>query len=167
MNDEWSAPTRAENNALRAQIDSMLEMFESEKSALLGMQSRAAELVSVWSEDGLVRASGNIAGVSEVHIEPDAFKRSTPESLGRSVTEALTELSRQTARTQEDALSPISASMPDLSDLVPGAPSLKDLMAELAPPPPPTPEPVVEAPRGLIDDEDDEDGYFRNRTYLR
>ncbi|MGM7644005.1 YbaB/EbfC family nucleoid-associated protein [Nocardia sp. JW2] len=167
MNDDWSAPTRAENNALRAQIDSMLEMFASEKSALLGMQARAAELVSVWSEDGLVRASGNIAGVSEVHIEPDAFKRSTPESLGRSVTEALGELARQTARTQEEALSPISAAMPDLSDLVPGAPSIKELMAQLAPPPPPTPEPVAEAPRSLVDDEDDEDGYFRNRNYLR
>ncbi|MFD3509568.1 YbaB/EbfC family DNA-binding protein [Nocardia sp. NPDC058666] len=167
MND-WSAPTRAENDALRAQIDSMLDTFNSEKSALLDAQAQASALVSVWSQDGLVRASGTIAGVSEVHIAADAFKRTTPESLGRSVTEALTELTRQTTQAQTQALAPLSASMPDLSDLVPGAPSIKTLIASLTPPPPPMPEPVVQAPETLVDDSDDEEGdYFRNRSYLR
>ncbi|MFD3744482.1 YbaB/EbfC family DNA-binding protein [Nocardia sp. NPDC058633] len=168
MNDDWSAPTRASNDALRAQIDSMLDTFNAEKSALLDAQSQAVALVSVWSEDGLVRASGTIAGVSEVHIVADAFKRATPESLSRSVTEAIAELARRTAHTQEQALAPLSAAMPELSDLVPGAPSMKDLIAQLTPPPPPMPEPVVEAAPSLVDDTDDEEGdYFRNRNYLR
>ncbi|MFE1593264.1 YbaB/EbfC family DNA-binding protein [Nocardia sp. NPDC058705] len=168
MNDDWSAPTRAENNALRAQIDSMLETFNAEKSALLDAQSQAAELVSVWSADGLVRVSGTIAGVSEVHIVADAFKRTTPESLGSSVTEAIAELARQTTQVQQQALGSLTGSMPDLSDLVPGAPSMKDLIAQLTPPPPPLPEPVVEAAPSLVDDSDDEEGdYFRNRSYLR
>ncbi|MEV6658796.1 YbaB/EbfC family DNA-binding protein [Nocardia fluminea] len=168
MNDDWSAPTRASNDALRAQIDSMLDTFNAEKSALLDAQSQAAALASVWSEDGLVRASGTIVGVSEVHIVADAFKRATPESLGRSVTEAITALSRQTSQIQQQALAPFSASMPDLSELIPGAPSMKDLIAGLTPPPPPTPEPVAETPEGLVDDSDDDEGdYFRNRSYLR
>ncbi|WP_328659254.1 YbaB/EbfC family DNA-binding protein [Nocardia salmonicida] len=168
MNDDWSAPTRASNDALRAQIDSMLDTFNAEKSTLLDTQSQAVALVSVWSEDGLVRASGTIAGVSEVHVAADAFKRTTPESLGRSITEAIAELKRQTTQTQQQALAPLSASMPDLSDLIPGAPSMKDLIAGLTPPPPPMPEPVVEAPNTLVDDTDDEEGdYFRNRSYLR
>ncbi|WP_446221745.1 YbaB/EbfC family nucleoid-associated protein [Nocardia sp. IBHARD005] len=166
--DDWSVPTRTENDALRAQIDSMLDTFNAEKSALIDAQAQAAALVSVWSEDGLVRASGTIAGVSEVHIAADAFKRATTESLGRSVTEAITELSRQTSQTQQHALGPLTASMPELSDLIPGAPSIKDLIAELTPPPPPPPEPVVEAPGRLVDDSDDDEGdYFRNRSYLR
>ncbi|MGY0503342.1 YbaB/EbfC family nucleoid-associated protein [Nocardia sp. FBN12] len=166
--DDWSAPTRAENDALRAQIDSMLDTFNTEKAVLLDAQSHATELVSVWSADGLVRVSGTIAGVSEVHISADAFKKTTPESLGSSVTEAISELSRRTAQTQQQALGPLSGSMPDLSDLVPGAPSMKDLIAQLTPPPPPLPEPVVEAPERLVDDTDDDEGdYFRNRTYLR
>ncbi|MFD3706258.1 YbaB/EbfC family nucleoid-associated protein [Nocardia sp. NPDC058658] len=166
--DDWSAPTRAENNALRAQIDSMLDTFNAEKSALLDAQSQATALVSVWSADGLVRVSGTIAGVSEVHITADAFKRTTPESLGASVTEAIAELSRQTSQIQQQAVGPLSASMPDLSDLIPGAPSMKDMIAQLTPPPPPLPEPVVDAAPSLVDDSDDEEGdYFRNRSYLR
>ncbi|MFD3428763.1 YbaB/EbfC family nucleoid-associated protein [Nocardia fluminea] len=166
--DDWSAPTRAENNALRAQIDSMLDTFNAEKSALLDAQAQAAALVSVWSADGLVRVSGTIAGVSEVHIAADAFKKATPESLGSSVTEAVTELARQTSQVQQRALGSLTGSMPDLSDLVPGAPSMKDLIAQLTPPSPPLPDPVVEAPERLVDDTDDDEGdYFRNRSYLR
>ncbi|MGY0503212.1 YbaB/EbfC family nucleoid-associated protein [Nocardia sp. FBN12] len=168
MNDDWSAPTWASNDALRAQIDSMLDTFNTEKAALLDAQSHATELVSVWSADGLVRVSGTIAGVSEVHIAADAFKKTTPESLGSSVTEAISELTRQTSQIQQQALSSLTGSMPDLSDLVPGAPSMKDLIAQLTPPPPPLPEPVVEAAPSLVDDTDDDEGdYFRNRSYLR
>ncbi|MEV6222910.1 YbaB/EbfC family DNA-binding protein [Nocardia fluminea] len=144
MNDDWSAPTQASNNALRAQIDSLLDTFTAEKSALLDARSRATQLVTAWSADGLVRASGTVAGISEVHIEPDAFKRSTPKSLGRSVTEAIASVAAQAAETQQLALAPLSdlsADMPDLPDLIPGAPSMKDLIDELTPPPPPAPEP--------------------------
>ncbi|MFD4460615.1 YbaB/EbfC family nucleoid-associated protein [Nocardia sp. NPDC058480] len=171
MNDDWSAPTRASNDALRAQIDSMLDTYTAEKSALLDAQSQATQLVTAWSADGLVRVSGTIAGISEVHIEPDAFKRSTPESLGRSVTEVIAQVAAQAAQTQQQALAPLSdmsANMPDLPDLIPGAPSMKDLIAQLTPPPPPAPEPVTDSRHSLIDDTDDEEGeYFRNRGYLR
>ncbi|WP_280339872.1 YbaB/EbfC family nucleoid-associated protein [Nocardia neocaledoniensis] len=168
MTEDWSAPTRAANAALRAQIDGMLESFDAEKSALIEAQARATELVTVWSADGLVRVSGTVAGVSEVHIEPDAFKRSTPDSLGRSVTAAITELAARAALAQQEALAPLTADVPDLPDLIPGVPSMKDLIARLTPPPPPTPDPVAEAPRGLVEDSDDEEGdYFRNRSYLR
>lgn len=166
MND-WSAPTRGANDALRAQIDSMLDSFTAEKSALLDAQARATEPVSVWSADNLVRVSGTVAGVSEVHIAPEAFKRATPESLGRSVTEAIASMAAEAARVQEQALAPLTSGMPDLPDLIPGAPSMKDLIAQLTPPPPPEPEPVAE-PRRLVEDTDDEEGeYFRNRGYLR
>ena len=106
MNEDWSAPTQASNNALRAQIDAMLDTFTAEKSALLDARSRAGRLVTAWSADNLVRVSGTIAGVSEVHIEPDAFKRSTPESLGRSVTEAITEGGRASRPGPTSELSP-------------------------------------------------------------
>ncbi|MFC6013772.1 YbaB/EbfC family DNA-binding protein [Nocardia lasii] len=167
MNDDQSAPTRASNAALRAQIDALLDTFDAEKSALLDAGDRATALVGVWSADGLVRASGTVVGVSEVHIAEDAFKRTTPEALGRSVTEALTELTRRTAEAQHQALAPLSASMPDLPDLIPGAPSMKDLIAQVSPPPPPLPEPVTEAPTSLVDPDDEEGDYFRNRSYLR
>ncbi|MFF2087803.1 toxin glutamine deamidase domain-containing protein [Nocardia sp. NPDC058176] len=40
----------------------VLDSFTAEKSVLLAAQ-QAAEPVSVWSADGLVRASGTVAGV--------------------------------------------------------------------------------------------------------
>ncbi|MFD5178410.1 YbaB/EbfC family DNA-binding protein [Nocardia sp. NPDC058379] len=168
MNEDWSAPTRAANDALRAQVDAMLDSFTADKSALLDAQRRATEPVSVWSEDNLVRVTGTIAGVSEVHIEPDAFKRSTPDSLGRSITEAITAMTIEVRQVQEQAMAPIAnltGQLPDLPDLVPGAVSMKDLIAQLTSPPADT-EP--EAPRRLVEDSDDDEGdYFRNRSYLR
>ncbi|WP_316573531.1 hypothetical protein [Nocardia canadensis] len=100
MNEDWSAPARAANDALRAQIDAMLDSFTADKSALLDAQARATEAVSAWSADNLVRVTGTIAGVSEVHIEPDAFKRSTPDSLGRSITEAITAMTIEVRQIQ-------------------------------------------------------------------
>ncbi|MFB7878063.1 YbaB/EbfC family nucleoid-associated protein [Nocardia sp. NPDC056064] len=168
--DDWSTPTRAENNALRAQIDSMLDSFTKEKAALLDARSETTAPTTAWSADGLVRVSGNITGISDVHIEPDAFKRSTPASLARSVAEAIAIMTSESAKIREQAIAPLTTGIPDLSDLVPGAPSIKELIAELTPPqqPPATTEPPSAPPRGLVDDSDDEEGdYFRNRSYLR
>ncbi|MBW0273161.1 hypothetical protein ATM97_24050 [Nocardia sp. MH4] len=168
MNEDWSAPARAANDALRAQIDAMLDSFTADKSALLDAQARATEAVSAWSADNLVRVTGTIAGVSEVHIEPDAFKRSTPDSLGRSITEAITAMTIEVRQIQEQAMAPITdlaGQFPDLPDLVPGAVSVKDLIAQLTSPPA-TEDP--EPPRRLVEDSDDDEGdYFRNRSYLR
>ncbi|MET9210752.1 MULTISPECIES: hypothetical protein [Mycobacteriales] len=103
-----------------------------------------------------------------MHIEPDAFKRSTPDSLGRSITEAITAMRIAVTQLQEQAMAPIAnltGQLPDLPDLVPGAVSVKDLIAQLTSPPAET-EP--EAPRRLVEDSDDDEGdYFRNRSYLR
>ncbi|WP_083884348.1 YbaB/EbfC family nucleoid-associated protein [Nocardia higoensis] len=165
MAEDYPEVTRESNAALRSQIESMLDSYERDTSALRDAQLRAAEPVSVWSDDNLVRVTATIAGVVEVHLEAEAFKNSTPQKLGASITATVQEAARAAAAGLEQAMAPWTAladSMPDLPDLIPGAPSTKDLLAQLAPPPP---DQVPPPPSDGGDD--DEDDYFRNQGYLR
>ncbi|MFE3545199.1 YbaB/EbfC family nucleoid-associated protein [Nocardia sp. NPDC059177] len=162
MTDDLPEITRDSNAALRSQIDQMLDAYQRDSSSLLAAQARAAEPVTVWSDDNLVRVTANVAGVIEVHVEPEAFRRSTPAKLGASITATIQDAAQTTTRAQQEALAPLTEladSLPDVPDLIPGAPSTKDLMAQFRTPPdmsPPPAEPI-----------DDEDEYFRNRGYLR
>lgn len=161
MSEHAPDPTRASTTALRARIESMLESYERESTALVAAQQRAVEPVTVWSADNLVRVTASVAGVVEVHLEPEAFKRSTPATLGATVTATLQEASRQATARQTEVLAPLTAladALPDLPDLIPGAPATKDLAARLAPPPP---------ENVRVEDAEDEDDYFHNRDYLR
>ncbi|ATL65164.1 YbaB/EbfC family nucleoid-associated protein [Nocardia terpenica] len=156
---------RAGNEALRDQVDSLLETFEEQRRQLAEVHQRlAATTVEAWSSDNLVRVVSNIAGVPlEVHLVPEAFKRSTPEKLGRSITEAVEAAARSAAVQSQQAFAPIqelAGAIPDFSDIVPGAPSIKDLIGTRRPEPPRAPSPA------FLDDED-EDEYYRNRGYLQ
>ncbi|MGW5315706.1 YbaB/EbfC family nucleoid-associated protein [Nocardia thailandica] len=162
MREEMPEATRAGNDALRAEIESMLASYERDSAELVAAQQRAVEPVTVWSDDNLVRVTANVTGVIDVHLEPEAFKRSTPATLGATVTATIQEAARRATSLRAEALDRFTGSMPDLPDLVPGAPSAKDLLARLTPP---APETVTPPPLDAPDD--DEDAYFRNRDYLR
>ncbi|TLF82551.1 YbaB/EbfC family nucleoid-associated protein [Nocardia cyriacigeorgica] len=170
MNDDREA-MRSRNDALRAQVGDMLETFERQRQDLAAAQQRIATAqVTAWSSDNLVRVTSNAAGIPlDVHIEPEAFKRSTPERLSRSITEAVQAAAREGVQVSQQAFASVEAAadeMPDLPDLVPGAPSIRDLVDKLIPEPPVVqdapPPPSAQAP---LDDED-EDEYYRNRSYL-
>jgi DNA-binding protein YbaB len=129
------------NDALRDQVDSLLEVFEQQRSELAEVQGRLAEITGeAWSSDSLVRVTANVAGIPvQVHLVPEAFKRSTPEKLARSVTEAAQAAARAaTAQSQRAfaSVTDMAGDLPDLPDLVPGAPSIKELLT-----PPPLDEP--------------------------
>ncbi|WP_278261845.1 YbaB/EbfC family nucleoid-associated protein [Nocardia sp. AG03] len=162
MTDDLPEFTRDSNAALRSQIDQMLDAYQRDSAALLAAQSKAAEPVTRWSDDNLVRVTANAGGVIEVHVEPEAFRRSTPEKLGAAITATIHAAQQSVAQGQEQALAPLTelaAELPDLPDLIPGAPNTKDLMAQFRTPPETTPPPAAPI--------DDEDEYFRNRGYLR
>lgn len=190
------------NDALRDQVDSLLEIFERQRSELADVQSRLGEITGeAWSSDNLVRVTANVAGVPmRVHLVPEAFKRSTPEKLAHSMAEAAQAAARAANAQSQQAFASVTAvagDIPDLPDLVPGAPSIKELLAtpsldpageSQAPPPsfPPTPPPNFPSnpsppsqgwpPKPSpssrsdvwvpIDEEDEEDSYYRNRRYL-
>lgn len=152
----------AQNAALRAEVDDLLATFERQRRDFAEAQARvAAATVTAWSADRLIRVTANSAGVpTEVHVEADAFKRSTPETLGRSITEATraaAALAGEEARRAFASVESVGVDIPDLPDLVPGAPSIKDLVRSLIPEP--------AEPETPMDDEA-EDEFFRNRSYL-
>ncbi|BCK54428.1 YbaB/EbfC family nucleoid-associated protein [Nocardia wallacei] len=165
MTDSEREAMRARNEELRIQVDSMLETYEQQRRELADLHSRLASTTGeAWSSDNLVRVVSNVSGVPlEVHLVPEAFKRSTPEKLGRSMAEAAQAAARAATEQSQQAVAPIeelAGELPDLSDIVPGAPSIKDLVRSLLP----EPTPDAQAPPPL--DEEEEDDYYRNRSYL-
>lgn len=139
----------ARNAALRGQVDTMLANLERQTAQLKEAQAEAmAKVGRATSQDGLVEVTVNAGGiVTDVRFAPAAFERSTPEKLAQSVV-ATIQRAASAAREQADAvLAPYQENVPDLPDLFPGMPSLKDLI----PAPPPVVPPV--APRHDDDDE--------------
>ena len=138
MNDPAQrAALEARNAALRTQVDSMLANLERQTAALREAQAEAvAKTGSASSADGLVHVVVNSAGiVTDVRFAPNAFERNTPEKLARSVVQVI-QAAAVDARGQADAaMAPFQQNVPDLPDLFPGAPSLKDLVPTPAAPP--------------------------------
>lgn len=164
MSDSDRAAARARDNALRADVDELLATFERQRRGLAEAQARLASMtVTAWSSDNLVRVESNTAGVPvRVRLDPEAFKRSTPEKLGRSITEAVQAAARQATEAAEQAYAPVeevAGGVPDLPDLVPGAPSIRALVDSLFPDPTPPPPPAPMDP-------EEEDSYYRERRYL-
>ncbi|WP_280266664.1 YbaB/EbfC family nucleoid-associated protein [Nocardia wallacei] len=165
MSNSEQDAARARNAELRDQIDSMLVTYEQERRELAEVQARlAATTAEAWSSDNLVRVVSNVSGIPlEVHLTPESFKRSTPERLGRSIAEAAQAAARAAAELSEQAIAPLQGladQLPDLPDIVPGAPSLKDLRHSMVP------EPTESTPPPPPMDDEEEDDYYRNRSYL-
>ncbi|CAG7607525.1 YbaB/EbfC family nucleoid-associated protein [Rhodococcus opacus] len=129
---------RVREHELQNQIDSMLATLDRQTQDLHAAQQQVAQLrVSGASADGLVQVVVNsVGGVVDVHFAPDAFRRSTPESLGRAMTEAARragEAAHSESMRIMGSIVSATETLPDLPDLVPGAPSLRDFLPRLEP----------------------------------
>ncbi|MEU8897981.1 YbaB/EbfC family nucleoid-associated protein [Nocardia sp. NPDC048505] len=165
MADQEREALRARNDALRGEVDSLLATFAEQQREFAAAQARlATATVTAWSSDNLIRVTANSAGVPlEVHVDPEAFKRSTPQKLGLAITEATQAAARlagEEAQRAFGSIEQLGADIPDLPDLVPGAPSIKDLVRSLLPEPE-----AAQAEPGELDPEAEEE-YYRNRSYL-
>ncbi|WP_158851390.1 YbaB/EbfC family nucleoid-associated protein [Saccharothrix deserti] len=151
MNDPaHRAALEARNAALRSQVDTMLVNLERQTAALKEAQAAAPQTATATSPDGLVQAVVNAAGVvTDVKLAPSAFERSTPDKLSRAIVQTIQQATLDVRRQAEEALAPFQNAMPDLPDLFPGAPSLKNLL--------PQPPPPVERPRRARDEDPDEE----------
>lgn len=119
---------RTRNNALQEQVESMMATVQRQQDQLAAAQSQLASVFGRGeSVDGLVRATANAAGtITNVELTADAFGRSTPEKLGRSITEAVQKAAAGAQEETAALFAPVIAAndeLPDLADLVPGAPS--------------------------------------------
>ena len=151
------AQLEARNAAMRQQVNSLLAGLNRQSAALQEAQIQAAEVTGrATSADGLVTVTVNAVGiVTDVQFAPSAFDRSTPDKLARSVVTVTQQAANAAQRQVEDALAPARGELPDLPDVVPGAPSLKDLLPNMS----------LTSRRPQQTPEDDED--FSTRSVLR
>lgn len=157
--------TRPATGVLRDSVEELLSTLERQRQAMAEVRQRlAASTVSVWSADNLVRVDANTAGIPvQVHLAPEAFKRSTPEKLGRSILEAVQQAARQANDLAREAWAPVqemAGEIPDLPDIAPGMPSIRSLTADLFP------DPVTEAEPPTPMNREEEDEFYRTRGYL-
>lgn len=138
----------ARNATMRETMNSLLDGLSRQTEQLKQAQEQAVATVGkATSEDGLVTVQVNAVGVvTDLEVSSSAFQYTTPKKLSRAIVLTIQEAARD-ARTQADAaFAPIQAETPDLPDVFPGAPSVKDMIPQ---------SPAV--PDLDDDDEDDED----------
>ncbi|WP_454196995.1 YbaB/EbfC family nucleoid-associated protein [Nocardia sp. Marseille-Q1738] len=130
--DRWERDgLRSANSGIRNQVDHILDALAEQRTHLTDLHEKlSAVRCTATSADGLVEVTVDAGGVlTDVRFTPAAL-RSTPEQLGRSVTEAGREAARSAREQHAEIIAPIAAeagSVPDLPDLVPGAPSLREI----------------------------------------
>ncbi|WP_067681277.1 YbaB/EbfC family nucleoid-associated protein [Nocardia miyunensis] len=141
---------RARTDALQIEVDAMLEGYQERMESIAEARDKlAVATTQAWSSDNLVRVTSNAAGVPiEVWVDPQAYKRLTPQKLGASVTEASQAAARGAKAQIAEALQPITAETEfvlenplDDSD-IPGTP----VGVESILPPPPAPREPQEQP---------------------
>ncbi|MFZ2175550.1 MAG: YbaB/EbfC family nucleoid-associated protein [Rhodococcus sp. (in: high G+C Gram-positive bacteria)] len=134
---------RARNDDLRCRIDSMLDTLQRQRQDLDFARVGIAGITGEgFSADGLVRVGVDAAGVlTGVTLASDAFRRTTPEHLGRSMTAAAQQAVAEARSRTAELMAPVldaRGELPDLSEIVPGAPGLHDLLPPLPVPQPET-----------------------------
>ncbi|MGW4090441.1 YbaB/EbfC family nucleoid-associated protein [Nocardia sp. NPDC004750] len=128
--DRWECDgMRSANSGIRNQVDHILDALAEQRTHLSEVRDQLAALrCTAASADKSVEVTVDAAGILvDVRFAPTAL-RSTPEQLGRSVTEAGKQAARLAREQHAAIIAPIVAeagSIPDLPDLVPGAPSLR------------------------------------------
>lgn len=118
---------------MRAKVDDLLTQFDERTAQLRAAQQAAAALTAnLTSEDRLVRVTIDATGMlTELTIDPDAFDRTTPDALARTISGLVRRGTAQVRQQAADLMRPLTEGLPDLSDLSPGAPSLADMLPKI------------------------------------
>ncbi|MEV5834894.1 YbaB/EbfC family nucleoid-associated protein [Nocardia sp. NPDC052112] len=128
--DRWEREgLRSANFGMRNQVEYILDALAEQRTKRDEVQPKLdTARATATSADGLVEVTVDNSGVViDVRFAANAA-RSTPEKLGRSVTEAGREAARSMREQTTQLLAPVAAAvhaMPDLPDLVLGAPHLR------------------------------------------
>ncbi len=127
---------------MKNQVDELLEQFNRQTEQLHEAQAAAAQATAtLTSPDGLVTVTVDAAGVlSQLRFAPNTFERSNPESLARTVQDLVRRGTLQVKQQVAELMRPLTEDLPDLSDFIEGAPSLKGLLPEIPDYRPPEPE---------------------------
>ncbi|MFJ1461483.1 YbaB/EbfC family nucleoid-associated protein [Nocardia wallacei] len=120
------------NNEMKKLVDSLLDGLDQQSADLPGVCERLSESrTSAWSSDKLVEVTVDAYGiVVDVQLTAHAFQAGPPARLARSITEAARAAAEAAQHRRAEILAPITdtaGALPDLPDLFPGAPSLREV----------------------------------------
>ncbi|MQY25466.1 YbaB/EbfC family nucleoid-associated protein [Nocardia aurantia] len=135
-------------------VGTLLDGLDQQRADLPGVVERLSRArSSAWSSDRLAEVVVDAYGiVVEVRLASNAYQVATPARLAGSITEAARSAAAEAQHRRAEITAPITGtaeSLPDLPDLFPGAPSLReirDIVTAAA-------DPVAPPPRDDIDDE--------------
>jgi DNA-binding protein YbaB len=101
-------------------FDAILAEIDRKEADLEAAERRlAAVTATARSADGLAEVTVSATGaVTSIHLSPEAFRRSTPEYLGKSVAEAAQQATRQVRQSTRAAVTPIAAVGKELAEAV-------------------------------------------------
>ncbi|MDU0292442.1 YbaB/EbfC family nucleoid-associated protein [Saccharothrix longispora] len=156
------AELEARNAAMREQVDSLLAELNKKTAELRETQAKAMAITaSAVSKDGSVRATVDSAGaLTSLEFSASAFERTTPDKLARLTTETVQQAVAKARTELNEVLAPAQqGASVDLSEMLPGVPSLSDLI----PKPPVVPQSST-PPRRPAPRDDDEGGSFMDRS---
>ncbi|MDR7169055.1 DNA-binding protein YbaB [Nocardia kruczakiae] len=114
----------------RMEINHMLDVYEEQKARLTEIHAHLDSVrIQARSVDGTVEVSVDSAGiVTGITLQPAAL-RNKPDDLARKLTEVIREAATHAEKYTLDAMTPVTeivGTLPDLPDLIPGAPSLRE-----------------------------------------
>lgn len=169
MNSAERDALQSWTDGMRGQVDQMTDVYERQLEEFGTAKAELANLtVQGWSRDQLVRVTANSAGIPlDVWVAPEAFKRSNPERLGASMTEAAQAAARAAKDELDARLAPVLAAVSEVGlpedpfgELPPFARPEGSILPPLPPEPAPEPQ-VAEFPRRLDEDPDDEGPHWK------
>jgi DNA-binding protein YbaB len=136
--EQWEREQiRSANAGLRSALDAIQNEFDREIDELGEIQRKLdAMKIHATTPNNLARVTVNSSGVvTGITIADDAYRRSTAQQLTEELNAAIRGAIEAAAAAREKALTPIMSivdGMADLNEMVPGAPSLRDLQAMLS-----------------------------------
>lgn len=130
---EDRATLEARNAAIKEQVSGLLDKFHQQTAILEQAQEAASSTTAtVTSEDGSVTITVDASGaMTSLDFATKNFQRTDPQKLSQTVIETLHTASTQVKKQMADLVAPATEDLPDLPDLIEGAPSLKGLMPEI------------------------------------
>jgi DNA-binding protein YbaB len=147
------------NDELRHEMTEVLALVQEQMADLAAMeQKRAALTATAVTADGMVEVTVNAQGqlvktvIDEAYLDDHEF-----DELANHITQAAQEAAGNAARQITELLAPIGERrkrLPPLSDIVDGAPDLRDLVPSWSQPV------AATGPRHQHDDDDGRDSAF-------
>jgi hypothetical protein len=127
------AQLTARGALLRGKVDELLTDLNSRTERLREAQRTAAALsATVTSTDRRIRVSVDATGmVTELWLAPTAFDHSRPDVLARALGDLIRQATMRVRGQRAEVLRPLTENLPDVSDLVPGAPSLREMLPSI------------------------------------